>query len=201
MLDTPPVKTRTNIVLSLCACVCVLSRRTFCHVDNSQHPLRVSGQSKPEPQRVCKTTARKKSRKGSFLVHVWGPGMHFLTIACKRFIWLLPKNQGALYQLKQTVGLVKRGHPGNGLRQFVENYWTLRKTGGTAPACQSCCRTWRAWESWDLTQNSFAVSYLRAVLWALVMRPFVSGGVCAMGPYLVCGIYWVWNGVQNKGPC
>ena len=41
---------------------------------------------------------------------------------------------------------------------------------------------------------------LRVVLSALVMGPFDSGGVCSMGPYLVCGILLVCIRVQARGP-
>ena len=40
----------------------------------------------------------------------------------------------------------------------------------------------------------------RVFLWALVMGPFESGGVCSMGPCFVYGIYLVYIGVQTGGP-
>ena len=40
----------------------------------------------------------------------------------------------------------------------------------------------------------------RAFLWALVMGPFDSGGVCSMGPCFEYGTQWVFMVVQISGP-
>ena len=37
---------------------------------------------------------------------------------------------------------------------------------------------------------------LRVLLWALVMGPFDSGGVCSMGPYFLYGTWLACVGVQ-----
>ena len=44
------------------------------------------------------------------------------------------------------------------------------------------------------------VSGLRAFLWALVMGPFDSGGVCSMGPSFEFGTEFAYIGVQISGP-
>ena len=43
-------------------------------------------------------------------------------------------------------------------------------------------------------------TFPRVFLWALVMGPFDSGGVCSMGPCFVYSVYSAYIGVQIRGP-